>query len=98
MTTNNKQNNSQTLFRFVSLRNPQLTETKDKNLGFIHRKDSLTGVFDSVITADSSSSATAKFSLMEKEARAFSVLAIKNENAIENDPAYKNALKVGRKI
>ncbi|SEN00962.1 hypothetical protein SAMN05421856_11158 [Chryseobacterium taichungense] len=35
MDTNN--NASQTLFRFVSLRNPQLTETKEKNLGFIHR-------------------------------------------------------------
>ncbi|WP_294302624.1 hypothetical protein [uncultured Chryseobacterium sp.] len=98
MTTNNKQNNSQTLFRFVSLRNPQLTETKDKNLGFIHRKDGLTGVFDSVVAADPGTSATAKFSLMEKEARAFSVLAIKDESALENDPAYKNALKVGRKI
>ncbi|KAA0126820.1 hypothetical protein FY557_15415 [Chryseobacterium sp. SN22] len=98
MTTNNKQNNSQTLFRFVSLRNPQLTETKDKNLGFIHRKDGLTGIFDSVVAADSSTSATVKFSLMEKEARAFSVLAFKNESVLENDPVYKNALKVGRKI
>lgn len=35
MNTNN--NASQTLFRFVSLRNPQLTETKTDNLGFIHR-------------------------------------------------------------
>ena len=26
---------TQTLFRFVSLRNPQLTETKKENLGFI---------------------------------------------------------------
>jgi hypothetical protein len=31
------QNTSQTLFRFISMRNPQLTETKKENLGFIHR-------------------------------------------------------------
>ncbi|WDT68023.1 hypothetical protein [Cloacibacterium sp. TD35] len=38
MNNNNSKNNaSQTLFRFVSLRNPQLTETHpEKNLGFVH--------------------------------------------------------------
>lgn len=36
----------QTLFRFVSLRNPQLTETKHRNLGFIFRPDGVIGDFD----------------------------------------------------
>lgn len=39
----------QTLFRFVSLRNPQLTETKHRNLGFIFRPDGVIGYFDNVI-------------------------------------------------
>ncbi|MCX8533519.1 hypothetical protein [Chryseobacterium luquanense] len=33
MATEHKNNSSQTLFRFVSLRNPQLTEIKADNLG-----------------------------------------------------------------
>lgn len=98
MTTNNKNNASQTLFRFVSLRNPQLTETKDKNLGFIHRSEGLSGTFDTAVAAEISNTAAIKFGLMEKEAGVFTALAIKSESAIENDPIYQNALKLGRKI
>jgi len=98
MTTNNKNNASQTLFRFVSLRNPQLTETKDKNLGFIHRSEGLSGTFDTAVAAEISNTAAIKFGLMEKEAGVFAALAIKSESAIESDPIYQNALKLGRKI
>lgn len=61
---------SQTLFRFTSLRNPQLTETQpNENLGFIHKsyKDEHNGKFDIVIDGWNTSSGT-KVSLLEKEA------------------------------
>lgn len=38
----------QTLFRFVSLRNPNLAETDEKNLRFIFRPSNLEGFFDSI--------------------------------------------------
>lgn len=45
--TNTNNNASQTLFRFVSLRNPQLTKTDKTNKGFIYRPNSArNGVFD----------------------------------------------------
>lgn len=42
------ENSAQTLFRFVSLRNPNLAENDEKNLRFIFRPTNLTGFFDSV--------------------------------------------------
>jgi len=44
-------NNQETLFRFVSLRNPNLVETKKDNFKFIQRPDKMEGVFDHVTTA-----------------------------------------------
>jgi len=35
----------------VSLRNPQLTETKERNLGFIHRPKGATGIFDDAVSS-----------------------------------------------
>lgn len=98
MTTDNKNNASQTLFRFVSLRNPQLTETKDKNLGFIHRKDKLTGIFDNAVKPQLTNTALVKFGLMEREAKTFALLAFKKESEIENDTALNEILKLGRKM
>lgn len=51
MNNNNSKNNaSQTLFRFVSLRNPQLTEMHpEKNLGFVHLPKDLAILFEEVI-------------------------------------------------
>ncbi|GEM_PF-3583666 len=39
---------TQTLFRFVSLRNPQLAK-REENSKFIFRNDSCRGVFDSLL-------------------------------------------------
>lgn len=91
MNTNN--NASQTLFRFVSLRNPQLTETKTDNLGFIHRPADLSSFFNTqVVETDS---ALAKFQSMERAAKSFTTLLAK-ESHVEN--AFPEALKLGRKI
>lgn len=98
MSTNNKNNASQTLFRFVSLRNPQLTETKDNNLGFIHRKETISSVFDTAVEPEKNNTALVKFGLLEKQARTFANLAFKSEKEIENDSDFTNALKLGRKI
>lgn len=46
MSTKIKQN----LFRFVTLRNPQLIEEKDKQLGFVYHPDEKTGVYFSAIS------------------------------------------------
>lgn len=86
MTTDNKNNASQTLFRFVSLRNPQLTETKNKNLGFIHRKDQLTGIFDNAVKPQLSNTALVKFGLMEREAKTFALLALKKNRKLKTIP------------
>jgi hypothetical protein len=45
-TNNSKTNNnaSQMLFRFVSLRNPQLTEIKRSNVGLLAEEDDVKGV------------------------------------------------------
>lgn len=42
------ENSPQTLFRFVSLRNPNLAESDEKNLRFIIRPPNMAGFFDSV--------------------------------------------------
>lgn len=41
-------NSPQTLFRFVSLRNPNLAENDEKNLRFVFRPSNIKGYFDSV--------------------------------------------------
>lgn len=99
MATENKKNTTeQTLFRFVSLRNPQLTETKDKNLGFIHRQKEIKGFFDEKLTNLTDKSAIAKFSELEKHTREFaeSQSVFTHENELET--AFPTLLKAGRKI
>lgn len=96
MATNNTKNNaSQTLFRFVSLRNPQLTETKKQNLGFIQRPDERPSAFDSVINPGDS--ALLKFQAMERMAKEFNTDGYQSENVIEGG-SLSEALKIGRKI
>ncbi len=93
MDTNN--NASQTLFRFVSLRNPQLTETKERNLGFIHRPKGATGVFDTAVTGMSSRSS--KLGEMVKTARNFSNTGFETEKKIE-EGVFGELLNIGRKL
>ncbi len=97
-TENNKNNASQTLFRFVSLRNPQLTETKDKNLGFIHRQKEISGFFDTKLLNLTDQSAISKFSTLEKYVGEFAETQdlLSNENELEN--TFPGLLKAGRKI
>lgn len=99
MTTENKKNNTeQTLFRFVSLRNPQLTETKDKNLGFIHRQKEISGFFDTKLLNLTDQSAISKFSTLEKYVGEFAETQdlLSNENELET--TFPGLLKAGRKI
>ncbi|SIQ65274.1 hypothetical protein SAMN05880574_11956 [Chryseobacterium sp. RU37D] len=93
MSTNN--NASQTLFRFVSLRNPQLTETKERNLGFIHRPKGAKGVFDTAVTGMSSRSS--KLGEMVKAARTFSNAGFETEKKIE-EGVFGELLNIGRKL
>ncbi|NIF05623.1 hypothetical protein F3J23_09220 [Chryseobacterium sp. Tr-659] len=96
MATNDTQNNaSQTLFRFVSLRNPQLTETKALNLGFIHKSSKVTSTFDAVINPGDT--ALLKFRAMERAAKTFDSTGYQSEREIETG-SFAEALKIGRKI
>lgn len=92
MATNNT---SQTLFRFVSLRNPQLTETKKQNLGFIHRPSDLTGLFD--VAVNPNDTALVKFQSLVGAVKSFDPAGYKSETQIE-EGYFSEALKIGRKI
>ncbi|SDI64180.1 hypothetical protein [Chryseobacterium jejuense] len=93
MSTNN--NASQTLFRFVSLRNPQLTETKRRNLGFIHRPQGVKGVFDTAITARLNG--VKKSDVLPMVAAEFAPSAFKTEKEIETGE-FGQLLIIGRQI
>jgi hypothetical protein len=93
MSTNN--NASQTLFRFVSLRNPQLTETKRRNLGFIHRPSGVKGLFDEAIASDAGKNL--KLNVLSEVARQFDTASFKTEKEIETSD-FGQLLIIGRKI
>ncbi|MGU3374352.1 hypothetical protein [Chryseobacterium sp. M5A1_1a] len=96
MATNDTKNNaSQTLFRFVSLRNPQLTETKTINLGFIHKASGLASAFDTAVNPEDT--ALIKFKALEDAAKSFNTAGYQSENEIEMGP-LSETLKIGRKI
>ncbi|WP_228422350.1 hypothetical protein [Chryseobacterium aurantiacum] len=96
MATNETNNTApQTLFRFVSLRNPELTETKKVNLGFIHRPTQLKSSFDSAINPGST--ALEKFRALENAAKTFNTTGYQSEIEIEGS-SLSEALKIGRKI
>lgn len=86
---------TQTLFRFVSLRNPQLTETKKENLGFILRPSTLPSAFDNAVNPNDS--ALAKFQALERSAKNFDPAEYESELIIEQG-TLAEALKIGRKI
>lgn len=86
-------NTSQTLFRFISMRNPQLTETKKENLGFIHRS-SLNTAFDQAVN---NRAGISKLQALENQCRLFS--SPLTEKDIENNQyGFATLLKIGRKI
>ncbi len=88
-----KNNNKQTLFRFVSLRNPNLTETENTNLKFIHREDGLNGVFDHVVASETQT----KFQALLLEASKFQATAIKSVEELEKGP-FGSLIKIGKSI
>ncbi|MEG1592479.1 hypothetical protein [Chryseobacterium sp.] len=93
MSTNN--NASQTLFRFVSLRNPQLTETKKRNLGFIHRPSGAKGIFDDAVA--SRGNKTLKLQALSSRTLDFAPSAFKTEKELETG-VFGTLLIIGRKI
>ncbi len=89
---NNKNNNKQTLFRFVSLRNPNLVETKKTNLAFIQRAENLKGVFDEV----SAKSAQTKLQALSATAATFEATAIKTVEELKKD--FNTLIEIGKSI
>ncbi|MET3045000.1 hypothetical protein [Flavobacterium covae] len=88
---------SQTLFRMVSLRNPQLTETKIKNLSFIQRPKVVKGVFDEVIMNCPQN--TSKIKAIEDfiERKGLKFIPFNSEEELKNEN-YEQLLSIGRKI
>ncbi len=76
---------TQTLFRFVSLRNPQLADKSEKNLGFITRPNGIGGIFDTQIENWASHpKTTIKFQELEAAATIFEKTAFTREKDVEN--------------
>lgn len=101
-TTNEKTPNeiSQTLFRFVSLRNPQLADTSEKNKGFVIRPNGTEGVFDTQIEswATQNPKNTTKFEELELAAATFEEHAFKKEKSIELLPSVSDYYKLGKSL
>lgn len=101
-TTNEKTPNeiSQTLFRFVSLRNPQLADTSEKNKGFVIRPNGTEGVFDTQIESWSTQDPknTTKFQELELAAATFEEHAFKKEKSIELLPSVSDYYKLGKSL
>lgn len=101
-TTNEKTPNeiSQTLFRFVSLRNPQLADTSEKNKGFVIRPNGTEGVFDTQIESWSTQDPknTTKFQELELAAATFEEHAFKKEKSIELLPSVSDFYKLGKSL
>ncbi|MBU8884077.1 hypothetical protein KSK37_13365 [Kaistella sp. DKR-2] len=99
-TTNNVANAaSQTLFRFTSLRNPQLTETKKENLGFIRRPEveEMKGFFDRTLETWSASDGITRFSALVIAARNF-VVAEDFSTEKKIIEKYQNLIDLGKTI
>lgn len=97
----NKNAASQTLFRFVSLRNPQLTETTEDNIGFIFRaknrgKRTIEGIFDGAIASWSPENGS-KFAALINASNDYSATAFKSEKDFENTN-FAEFLKLGQMI
>lgn len=86
-------NSPQTLFRFVSLRNPNLVETNRDNFKFIQRPDKMEGVFDQV----TSSQNQARYNALLAAATTFEPNTIKNIEELRTG-SFKNLAKIGKSI
>lgn len=86
-------NSPQTLFRFVSLRNPNLAENSEKNLNFIYRPKNILGFFDAV----NSINGETKLQALNNLANQFTPNAIKDV-AILEEGNFSELLKIGKSI
>lgn len=84
-------NSPQTLFRFVSLRNPNLAENNEKNLKFIYRPKNIVGFFDTVI----SNKGEIKLQALRNLANQFYPNAIKKVDVLEKG-VFSELLKIGK--
>lgn len=91
----NNNNAAQTLFRFTSLRNPKLTDTHYRNVGFIHRPDGARGKFDHAIQGKDLST-----SKMDALCRMGTELAPEMFQSVKDleEGSFSELLKVGTKI
>lgn len=90
---------TQTLFRFVSLRNPQLTETSHKNLGFIQRPEDsgVKGFFDNALE-DPANDGLTRIKVLENAAQNFPVEeAFTSRKSLENSP-YFRLIQLGKSM
>ncbi|MDF0720610.1 hypothetical protein P0M11_11435 [Kaistella sp. PBT33-4] len=90
-----KNNAAQTLFRFVSLRNPQLTETKRVNFGFIHRPENIEGEFDEAVA--NKSAETSKLQALNSIGSEFGGQVFTTVEELEAS-YFSEMLQIGRKI
>ena len=84
-------NSPQTLFRFVSFRNPNLAENSERNLRFIHRPKDIVGFFDDV----NSNNGEIKLQALRNLANQFSPNAIKTVATLE-EGEFSELLKIGK--
>ncbi|MFC4816251.1 hypothetical protein [Flavobacterium sp. GCM10023249] len=97
-------NNSQTLFRFTSIRNPQLPASDTQtNLGFIYRPSGISGIFDDALGDWNGKNGT-KIEFLEKAAKNIqaappSILEFKQLKTVEEIKAiYANYLAIGESL
>lgn len=95
----NTYNASQTLFRLAGLRSPQLTETKRKNLGFIHRPEveGIKGFFDAILEAGATTDGITKFTALERASKDFPVpVNFKSDQRLES--LYPGLSSLGKSL
>lgn len=93
MATNlNNNNSSQTLFRFAAMRNPELSDPKNKQRRFVFRKEIHEGIFDEHILTDQTLQAVCK-RIDEQQ-----LLSIRSEEHLKdiNIPFYDLAVWIAR--
>ena len=90
-----KNDASQTLFRIVSLKNPQLTEIKTRNLGFIQRPKGVTGIFDEAV--NTSATQSSRMNILTSVASTTNTTDFATKTEIESG-SFGKSLIIGRKI
>lgn len=86
------ENSPQTLFRFVSLRNPNLSENSEKNLKFIFRPSKIEGYFDQVTSNTKDNRLSALIIL----ANSFSKNSVKTLEELTRNENLAGLLKIGK--